>query len=264
MQSPAAAPTTPERIDELAVRIERMQVEPEQQAAQSCAPTTPVDGRRSSRGLWPSPVTPLQGSSGATASDTAPDRPDAEANGSPAMGPDFKRICSTANAIGDESVPLCDAAGGAELPIPMQCSPARPGWVGNHDPAPPHSDGVSEQPGNEPAAPAPLREYLCYFLHRLLDFRAPELVSLASLAGIPMQLEPPELQPDVSPFWRCRLPSDDAARRLTQRSMLVKGIFEVYAEGATMDELVEATRALPPEVLAPHRHASWKVTSERR
>jgi hypothetical protein len=174
-------------------------------------------------------------------------------------------MCSTANAEGGESVQLRNAASGAEEPILMQCSPARPGSLASRDPAPPHSDGGSgEQPCTEPAEPAPLREYLCYFLHRLLDFRAPELVSLASLAGIPMRLVPPDLRPDVSPFWWCRLPSDDAARRLTQRSMLVKGIFEVYAEGATMDELVEATRALPPEVLAPHRHSSWKVTNGHR
>ena len=42
--------------------------------------------------------------------------------------------------------------------------------------------------------------------------------------------------------------------------MLLKGFFEVYAEGDTMDELVEAVRALPPAgTLAPYRHASWKV-----
>ena len=257
MQSPAAAPTTPERIDELAVRIERMQVEPEQPAAPSCAPTTPVDGRRSSRGLWPSPVTPLQALTGAMASDTAADRSAADADG-PSSGLEPKRMRSSASMDGRESVPLRSAAGGAEEPIPMQCSPPRSAWEGSRDAAPPHSDGSREQPGNEPAAPA-LQEYLCYFLHRLLDFRAPELVSLASMAGIPLRLVPPALQPDVNPLWRCRLPSDAAARCLTQRSMLVKGIFEVFAEGATMDELVEATRALPPEVLAPYRHASWKV-----
>ena len=67
-----------------------------------------------------------------------------------------------------------------------------------------------------------MRRYLCYFLHRFLDYRAPELHSLAVMHGIPVQLEPPKLEPDVSPFYYCRLPSDEAARRIAERSMLVK------------------------------------------
>ena len=258
MQSPAAAPNTPERIDELAARIERLQVEPSQQAVPSCAPSTPPDGRRSSRRLWPSPITPLQGSTGAAASDTAADRFTGHSNGA-AAGLVSKRMRSTADVEAAQSMAQRNADGGAEEPIPMQCSPSRPEWAGNYIPAMPFSRDGREQPGNEPAAPAATQEYLCYFLHRLLDFRAPELVSLASMAGIRLQLVPPDLRPDVNPLWRCRLPSDDAVRRLAQRSMLVKGFFEVYAEGATMDELVKAARALPPEVLAPHRRATWKV-----
>ena len=147
----------------------------------------------------------------------------------------------------------------------MQCSPARfdSRQDGHHSGAP-HNNGASEQPAEGPADTADSRQYLCYFLHRMLDFRVPELESLASLASIPTRLVPPDLRPDINAFWTCVLPSDDAARRLAKRSMLLKGFFEVYAEGDTMDQLVEAVRALPAATLAPYRHASWKVRQESR
>ena len=145
----------------------------------------------------------------------------------------------------------------------MQYSPARPcpahSQHASQRSAEPCSNGASERPADGLASPADTRKYLCYFLHRMLDFRAPELESLAPMAGIPMRLVPPDLRPDTNAFWSCVLPDDDAARLLAQRSMLLKGFFEVYAEGDTMDQLVEAVRVLPPAVLAPYRHASWKV-----
>ena len=247
--SPAAAPPTPERIDTLAVRIERMQVDPGQPAAPSSAPTTPADRRRSSRGVWPSPVTPLHGSAGATVLNGTAESVSAAATVSTPAGSDAKRLRSS----GDE----------AQGPMPMQCSPVRPS---PHDSqhasqqlAAPRDNGANEHVASRPAVSAGLRKYLCYFLHRLLDFRAPELDALASMAGIHMQLVPPDLRPDINAFWTCSLPSDDAARQLAQRSMLLKGFFEVYAEGDTMDQLVDAVRALPAAALAPYRHASWKV-----
>jgi len=243
--SPAAAPPTPERIDTLAVRIERMQGQP---AAPSSAPTTPGDQRRSSRGLWPSPVTPLSGCDAAMANGAAACAA-AATTASAAVESDAKRLRSSADQ--------------AEQPVPMQCSPAGPsradGQHASQHTAELRDNGANEQQADASTVPADLRKYLCYFLHRLLDFRAPELEALASLAGVPMRLMPPELRPDINAFWTCRLPSDDAARRLAERSMLLKGFFEVYAEGDSMDQLAEAVQALPAATLAPFRHASWKV-----
>ena len=192
--SPAAAPPTPERIDTLAVRIERMQVDPGQAAAPSSAPTTPGDQRRSSRGLWPSPVTPLSGCDAAAAGYGTAACAAATTTASAVVESDAKRLRSS--------------AGEAEQPVPMQCSPGRACGAdtqhGSQQTAAIRNNGAHEQQADGFADPEGLRKYLCYFLHRLLDFRAPELEALASLAVIPIQLTPPDLRPDINAFWTCR------------------------------------------------------------
>lgn len=72
-------------------------------------------------------------------------------------------------------------------------------------------------------------EYLCYFMHRLLDFRHPEMVSLVSLldrrddpTSGSVVFEPPRGGSYLSPFWYVRLPSETIARLVAQRSLLVK------------------------------------------
>ena len=72
-------------------------------------------------------------------------------------------------------------------------------------------------------------EYLCYFMHRLLDFRHPEMASLVSLldrrddpTSGNVAFEPPCGGSYLSPFWYVRLPSETVARSVAQRSLLVK------------------------------------------
>ena len=72
-------------------------------------------------------------------------------------------------------------------------------------------------------------EYLCYFMHRLLDFRHPEIKSLVSFLdrrddSTPnfVAFEPPRGGSYLSPFWYVRLPSKTVARSVAQRSLLVK------------------------------------------
>lgn len=62
--------------------------------------------------------------------------------------------------------------------------------------------------------------YLCVFFHRLLDYRKPEVESLAQLFGVTDSLEwklPLHHHPD-SPFHFVNLPSDDIARKISTRS----------------------------------------------
>ena len=67
-------------------------------------------------------------------------------------------------------------------------------------------------------------KYLCYFIHRHLDFRLPELESLAQLAGYHEPLnwsQPPGGHHKDSPFYYVDLPNDDVARAIGTRSELL-------------------------------------------
>ncbi len=68
------------------------------------------------------------------------------------------------------------------------------------------------------------REYLAYFLHRHLDFRLPELESLIDFEEreISYTWRKPFGETLYSPFWYLRLPSDDTAKKLCNRVLLLK------------------------------------------
>ncbi|BBN04731.1 tRNA (guanine10-N2)-methyltransferase [Marchantia polymorpha subsp. ruderalis] len=96
--------------------------------------------------------------------------------------------------------------------------------------------------------------FLCYFLHRLLDYRKPEIESLAKLfLGENAELkwkQSPHHHED-SPFYFIDLPSEDVARQIASRSVLLKGFFEVWGEGRTYDELKASIESLSDEKKAP-------------
>ncbi|XP_076960412.1 uncharacterized protein LOC143636794 [Bidens hawaiensis] len=91
--------------------------------------------------------------------------------------------------------------------------------------------------------------YLCVFYHRLLDYRKPEFESLADLFGAFDNLEwkvPQHHHPD-SPFHYVNLPSEDIARNIANRSILVKGLYEIWGEGSSYEELKEAINSYPDD-----------------
>ena len=68
--------------------------------------------------------------------------------------------------------------------------------------------------------------YLCYFLHRLLDYRLPEIEALAKLHGYSdgqkvgqglQWKQAPDHHPD-SPFYYVNLPNEDIARKVATQS----------------------------------------------
>jgi hypothetical protein len=71
---------------------------------------------------------------------------------------------------------------------------------------------------------ATTKRYLCYFLHRLLDFRVPELVALADMYGVPdVRCEAPAgPNGDVCPFWYVHLPNDQVAAQIVARAVLTR------------------------------------------
>ncbi len=80
-----------------------------------------------------------------------------------------------------------------------------------------------------PCGTCPKVQFLCYFMHRLLDFRHAEIDSIASLNGSNSPTEFNGVSFDepcggsyLSPFWYVWLPSEDSAKTVAKRSLLVK------------------------------------------
>ncbi|XP_048424575.1 tRNA (guanine(10)-N2)-methyltransferase homolog [Pyrus x bretschneideri] len=103
--------------------------------------------------------------------------------------------------------------------------------------------------------------YLCMFYHRLLDYRKAEVESLAQLFANDEEDQyktqrlkwrlPLHHHPD-SPFHFVDLPSEDVARNVANRSILVKGMYELWGEGGSYEELEEAIRSYPDERKLPY------------
>ncbi|XP_065850098.1 uncharacterized protein [Euphorbia lathyris] len=106
--------------------------------------------------------------------------------------------------------------------------------------------------------------YLCVFFHRLLDYRKPEVEALAQLFGVSDSLEwklPLYHHPD-SPFHFVNLPNEDLARNIANRSILVKGIYELWGEGSSYEELEESIMSYPDERKLPYltSESTFKIT----
>eukprot|EP00884_Botryococcus_braunii_P007411 jgi/Botrbrau1/16671/Bobra.0068s0087.1 len=114
-------------------------------------------------------------------------------------------------------------------------------------------------------------EYLCYFYHRHLDFRIPEVESLAEMAGVcstskghSLCWRKPHEGIEMAPMWYLRLPSEDAARFIAERSILVKGFLEVWGEGADWEELEKSIMVYSKSRRAAWSgpHLTWKIVVE--
>ncbi|KAJ6700696.1 hypothetical protein OIU74_012111 [Salix koriyanagi] len=106
--------------------------------------------------------------------------------------------------------------------------------------------------------------YLCVFFHRLLDYRRAEVESLAEMLGVYSSLEwrLPENQHPDSPFHLVNLPSEDVARNIANRSILVKGIYELWGEGSSLEQLEESIKSYPEDRKLPYLtcETTFKVT----
>ncbi|KAL6964325.1 tRNA (guanine(10)-N(2))-methyltransferase [Sarracenia purpurea var. burkii] len=120
----------------------------------------------------------------------------------------------------------------------------------------------------------------------LLDYRKPEVESLAELFGAfngsdgdgdknngysenkgnseakSLQWRLPHHHHPDSPFHFVNLPSEDSARNIANRSILVKGIYELWGEGSTFEELEESIKAYPDERKLPYltSESTFKIT----
>ncbi|CAK4124506.1 unnamed protein product [Aphanomyces euteiches] len=106
-----------------------------------------------------------------------------------------------------------------------------------------------------------MKEYVVFFVHRHLDFRFPELDALLTMQSLrPEDCYTREQNPLSSPLVRVRLPSEAHAKFLSQRGILVKGVYEMWGQGKTYEELVRAVDEYEgKQVFLTDPSMSWKI-----
>lgn len=84
-------------------------------------------------------------------------------------------------------------------------------------------------------------DYLIYFAQAYPEFRRAELESLAHLYDIPLDI----LHHDPStPFLIVQLRNDEDARKLLDRAVLSRGIYELWGVGETLEQLHTSVRSI--------------------
>lgn len=100
-----------------------------------------------------------------------------------------------------------------------------------------------------------MKQYLISFANSFPNFRVAELESLANLNGFQVDLSAHD---EKSPFLIVLLQDDDQARKLVERSILAKGIYELWGEGRTLDELHNDVQALSSHRFEHFKHNTFK------
>ena len=120
---------------------------------------------------------------------------------------------------------------------------------------------------------------LCWFVHKHLEFREPELRALCEMHGVRLQLAPPvELAPEPEPdaaaasqsCAAAALPPDSVLRladfpdeatavHIGSRAVLLRSVLEIWGCGSTYEECVAAAVAYPAAKKEPYLDSTFKV-----
>lgn len=84
-----------------------------------------------------------------------------------------------------------------------------------------------------------MKDYLIYFAQAYPNFRRSEIESLAGLNGIKLDLSHHD---ESTPFLVVQLENDEQARKIMERSILGRGIYELWGEGKTLEEVHANTK----------------------
>ncbi|CAH6720283.1 tRNA (guanine(10)-N2)-methyltransferase [[Candida] jaroonii] len=84
-----------------------------------------------------------------------------------------------------------------------------------------------------------MKDYLIYFAQAYPNFRRAELESLAHYHGINIDLSH---HSETSPFLIVQLENDEQARKIMERSVLSRGIYELWGQGNTLEELHQSVK----------------------
>ncbi|KAL8766804.1 MAG: hypothetical protein Q9209_006543 [Squamulea sp. 1 TL-2023] len=93
-------------------------------------------------------------------------------------------------------------------------------------------------------------EYLIRFVQMHESFRKAEVEALADLHNIKIEF--------LSPHCILRLPDEDAARLIISRSILSKGIYELWGSGSTYDELHQDVKRRTSNLWLLYKFSSFK------
>ncbi|KAJ3325390.1 hypothetical protein HDV06_004249 [Boothiomyces sp. JEL0866] len=106
-----------------------------------------------------------------------------------------------------------------------------------------------------------MKNYLVHFAQFHLEFRLPELDSLARLENIEIRYNKEEYS-DKHPFLKVQIANHEQAERLIQRSILIKDIIELWAAENTFEELKEALQSDGNKDKEEYQSASFKFHVE--
>lgn len=100
-----------------------------------------------------------------------------------------------------------------------------------------------------------MKQYLIYFAQAYANFRVAELESLAALHNIQLDLSSHD---ESSPFVVVNLENDGDAKKIMERSVLGRGIYELWGHGTTIEELQEDVKVRSASKFDAYKTASFK------
>lgn len=96
---------------------------------------------------------------------------------------------------------------------------------------------------------------MIYFAQAYPNFRRAELESLADFHGISIDLSHHDEQ---NPFLVVQLENDEQARKIMSRSILGRGIYELWGQGKTLEELHEDVKQRSSDKFDEYKQTSFK------
>ncbi|XP_055959015.1 tRNA (guanine(10)-N2)-methyltransferase homolog [Patella vulgata] len=98
------------------------------------------------------------------------------------------------------------------------------------------------------------RKYLFHFASEHFEFKLAELKAIASLTKSEFKINEEDYD-EKNPFLVVELPSEDHVHKLLSRSVLLRSVYELWAEGKTTEELNNNIRQLPSQFISPYLQA---------
>lgn len=100
-----------------------------------------------------------------------------------------------------------------------------------------------------------MKEYIIAFAQAYPNFRQAELESLADYHGIKLDISHHD---ETNPFLIVKLNNDEEARKILERSILAKGIYELWGQGSTYEELHEDVQKRSLDKFEDYKQVSFK------